>query len=156
MLFNLFIGCEDLYFFDNNKGNILFVVSIKHVKVVFKFSILFFLLVSCTNDKDDSVLCTMEFRSIGLNVTNGTLTDYFTVRKLTSDTIRIETEVQGSFPSIYPVLTDSYQKLIENTQETFFFVGLIEDIKVINETFEIAADECHISLISGKTEISLD
>lgn len=55
----------------------------------------------------------------------------------------------------YTVLTDTYQKQMEGKTETFWFKGFVNDSLVINEPFVISADQCHISYVSGKTEVQL-
>ena len=57
--------------------------------------------------------------------------------------------------NVYVVLTDSYQKNIQNSVENFVFHGLIGDSLVVNEPFVIKADMCHIDYVSGKTEVNL-
>ena len=108
---------------------------------------------SC-NDKED-VPCTMEFRTIGITVTGDSLTDYYTIRLSTADTLRF---IYGN-PFIenhwYPVLDDNYQSKIANSQENFRFIGKINDTVVVNEAFIIKADACHIDKVSGKIEINL-
>ncbi|MFZ4400208.1 MAG: hypothetical protein ACOYO1_09250 [Bacteroidales bacterium] len=120
---------------------------------IFLLTILFAFILSC-NHKDE-VACTQEFRTIGITVTGDSLTDFYTIRLSTSDTLRF---IYGN-PFIenhwYPVLDDNYQSKIANSQESFRFVGEINDSMVVNETFIIKADACHIEKVSGRTEVSL-
>ncbi len=108
---------------------------------------------SCKEKED--VPCTMEFRTIGITVTGDSLTDYYTIRLFSADTLRF---IYGN-PFIgnhwYPVLDDNYQSKIANTQENFRFIGKIKDSVVVNEPFIIKADACHIDKVSGKTEVVL-
>ena len=115
--------------------------------LLFSLSLLF----SC--NEEDGISCTLEFRTIGLTVIGDSLTDYYTIRLSNNDTIRsIDFGFEDSY---YVVLDDSYQSEIENSQESFEFIGEIDDSVVVQETFVIAADLCHITKISGPSQIIL-
>lgn len=128
------------------------------MKIKWIIAIIFFtgLAISCSKDNGSGeVICSEEFRMVGLKVTGGKLTDFYTLRVSTGDTIRF-TE-SGTYPLVnwYPVLDDNYQPLLEGTEEDFLFVGEIDQARVVEETFVIAADQCHIYKISGPQMISL-
>ncbi|MEZ5024162.1 MAG: hypothetical protein R2728_13050 [Chitinophagales bacterium] len=115
--------------------------------LLFSLSLLF----SC--NEEDGISCTLEFRTIGLTVIGDSLTDYYTIRRSNNDTIRsIDFGFEDSY---YVVLDDSYQSEIENSQESFEFIGEINDSIVIQETYVITADQCHISKISGPSQVTL-
>lgn len=125
-----------------------------------KFKLLFWVLalvmIACSgNDKSDEVNCTEEFRMIGVTVTGGQLTDFYTIRAATNDIIRF-TDNQG-YPlgSWYPVLDDSYQPILEGKQEDFYFIGRIGDSTLFEKHFIIGADQCHISKILGPEKIQI-
>ncbi len=101
----------------------------------------------------DCSICTEEFRTIGVTITGGTLDDFYTVRISTGDTI-VYSE-QQIVDSSYPILDDSFHSEIINSQETFYFNGIVNDEIVIDEDYVIEGDDCHINLISGTTEIDL-
>lgn len=104
--------------------------------------------------KDDSVFCTMDFRTVSIEVQGGDpLSRFFTIRMQTGDTITHED--LGVFENFYPVLTDNFQKVLENRSESFRFLGFVNDSLVVNELFVIGADRCHIEKISGKSKIEL-
>lgn len=111
------------------------------------------MLFSCS--KEDTVSCTEEFRFIGVNVEGDSLTNYFTIRQKTLDTLRFEQSV--SFPEYiwYIILDDSFSKTLKNSSETFTFHGLINDSLVIKQDYVIKADDCHISRESGPDKITL-
>lgn len=99
------------------------------------------------------VICTYEFRSVAIKVTNQqgdivTLDDYYTIRKSTGDTIRHQTSsliIQDG----YTVLNDGYRKKLENQRDVFQFVGIINGKEVVNQPYVFAADCCHITKESG-------
>ena len=45
--------------------------------------------------------------------------------------------------------------IIANSQESFRFIGEMNDTVVVNEIFIIKADECDVDKISGKREVNL-
>lgn len=104
--------------------------------------------------KEEQIACTEEFRYIGIKVLGDILTDYYTVRLSTMDTLRVS---DSGFPEEYwyPVLTDSYQVLFPNKTETFRFIGEVNDVVEVSEDFVISADDCHISKVSGTEQVIL-
>lgn len=98
--------------------------------------------------------CTTEFRSVSLKVIGDSLTDFYTVRLLTSDTIRRSTG-EESRTQFYLILDDSYQPALANKQEVFRFIGKIGRVVVVREEYSIEADNCHINKVNGKSEIRL-
>lgn len=92
---------------------------------------------------------------VTVQVTGDTLTDSYTVRNSNNDTIRYH---QGDIPASgthFTILTDSYHEQIKNSIEEFTFYGLINDSIVIEEIYRIRANECHVFLEEGPTEIEL-
>lgn len=121
--------------------------------VYISFMVFLFVVISCGNN-DDQVFCTEEFRTIAVTIPNTPLSDYYTLRNSTNDTIRIGQEnILGNFT--YPILDDNYKSNLTNSQDVFTFVGLIDEEIVITETYIIMADKCHVDLVSGRTEIIL-
>jgi hypothetical protein len=97
----------------------------------------------------------MSFAYISVKVKDGTgkdvkLDEAYTINTKTSDTIRHE---QNLGDMGYTVLDDSYQKHLVNTSSTFQFIGIKDGKQVVNAPFVISADCCHISKVSGETEI---
>lgn len=121
---------------------------------------IFFLLIFCTIviiqacvPEKTAVMCTMEFRTIGVIVNGANLDDVFTIRVKTGDTLRF---ANGGFQSnYYIVLDDNFQKIIERKSEPFLFVGKENGELRVSETFVIKADECHIDKVSGPEVINL-
>jgi len=104
---------------------------------------------------ENQVICTEEFRTVEIRVIGEELTEHFTIRESTSDTIR-HTD-NGGFPDIYYyiVLTDSYQSSFAGSRENFRFIGKQGNLIKVNELYVIEADQCHISYVSGTTEVNL-
>ena len=121
------------------------------LKSFFVFLLIAFINYSCHNRKDDTI-CTSMFASVSIEVIGSSLDDYFTIRSSTGDTLRFNAE---PFQNYYTVLDDNYQKILENKQENFRFVGMKSGNKVIDENFVISADKCHISKVSGKTSVTI-
>lgn len=105
--------------------------------------------------EDDQVACTMDFRMVTVSVTGPALTSYYTLRTVTGDTIRIGQENTGGMAGIYPILDDSYQSILEGRTENFIFRGFINDSLVVNESYGISADKCHIAYVSGNLNVTL-
>lgn len=118
------------------------------------FAITVLSLASC---EEEGVVCTTEFATVNLVVVGDSLTDYFTVRLITKDTIRSqETPYKnndGDFS--YIVLTDGMKNELEGKLDLFVFKGEINGETVISEEYKIGADECHIYKDTGKDKIVL-
>ena len=133
----------------------------KHFKTIFLTGT-FLMIMSATffisgceeDDPVDEVICTEEFRRIGVKVTGGELDDFYTLRISNGDTIRFSQDV---YPMVnwYPILDDSYQPVLEGTVEDFMFVGVKDGNPVIQQNYEIGADPCHIFRQSGPQSIAL-
>src|SRR5690625_4296604 len=122
-----------------------------------KYLVLPILLLAIGCNKESShadVICTEEFVFITLTVTGGQLDDFFTIRESTGDTIRND-KLDVWDDEAYVILDDKYVEEMKNSTENFLFQGFVEDSLVIESPYKIGADECHIKLIDGKTEISL-
>lgn len=118
---------------------------------VFLLGILF--MTSCKKQID--VACTMEWRSLQINVVGAVLDDHFTIRLATGDTLRFSSDPIGNATTYYTILDDSYQPALANRTENFRFVGVIEHEIVVDEAFVISADECHIDYVSGNLSVTL-
>lgn len=126
--------------------------SMKTAKLVIISGLMVLLISSCKNTQE--IACTEEYRFVTITVNGALLDNFYTIRISNGDTIRHDQEM-GLDNNVYVVLTDSYQKNIQNSVENFVFHGLIGDSLVVNEPFVIKADMCHIDYVSGKTEVNL-
>jgi len=95
--------------------------------------------------------CTDIFKMVNLTITGQQLDSFYTIRISSNDTIRNQKEGED----YYPVLNDRYQDALANSQDSFQFVGLINDSIVVVEPYVFGADDCHIHKISGKESIQL-
>lgn len=110
---------------------------------------------ACQTDvKANEGICTQEFHSIGLRVLGDSLTDFYTIRLSTPDTIRRSTGIESQ-THWYLVLDDSYQRQLANKQESFRFIGKQGQRVVVQQDYVIAADQCHVKKVSGISEIQL-
>ncbi|WP_138475759.1 hypothetical protein [Dyadobacter bucti] len=108
---------------------------------------------ACQNDLDSKqVYCTDIFIGIRIKVSGGPLTDHYTVRMSSSDTIR-RPESTDPQTQWYTVLDDNYQRKLANQEDVFRFIGKRGDVIVVEEDYVIGADECHVYKVSGKDEI---
>ena len=119
-------------------------------------NVLFFccvLVLSACVKREEPLICTDIFSTVGIKVNGKKLDTSFTIRILTGDTLR--PHQSGNNAYYYSVLDDSYRKLFEDRLEKFLFIGLINDSVRVEQVFEIAADKCHIKKVSGPEQIDL-
>lgn len=119
-----------------------------------------FLAMQCKNKNNcDRAICTEVLMSVSVNVTdkNGNnidLQDHYTINVANGDTIRNN---NGPWPEgAYVVLDDSYVNKMYNSRLQFRFVGIKNNIVVVDEAYTISADCCHINKESGKETIVID
>lgn len=125
------------------------------MKFLSSIFLLLFFASSCNSNKNEEVACTMEFRIISVEVVGAELTDYFTIRESSQDTLYLQ-EFNYEFFNSYPVLTDAqFSLLATNVVEDFRFVGFVDEELRVNELYRIGADRCHIFLEDGNTQINL-
>jgi hypothetical protein len=138
-------------------------------KLILVFMTIF--IVGCTNDDGPKPIdcslrpCTQNFVTIFANVTDASgiaipldsfeVIDIDTGENLTLDSNAQEYEnyrQQGT----YPIFSDTYLVQYQNTNTTISFKGSISGNQVVNESFVVGADCCHVQLISGNTDIIID
>ncbi|MBN8670582.1 MAG: hypothetical protein J0L80_07835 [Chitinophagales bacterium] len=115
---------------------------------------------SCKKKNDGNcadVMCTAMFTMINTKVTDANgryvkLDDVYVMREKNNDIYRPEQQ-SAAWDSSYVVIDDGYLPKMYNSTETFYFIGIKNGIKVVNEPFVISADCCHVSKQSGKTTI---
>ena len=117
-------------------------------KILLFTAAIFLLLPAC----EINSLCTEEFRMIMLEVDGGDLD--ITVTRVKHDKRIAYTDSAAQGPH-YLVLDDNYRYLFEGMTKAFVFYGYKNGSLVVEEEFIIAADECHISRVSGPEKISL-
>lgn len=123
-------------------------------------SIFTFVAILLTSCDDTGTMCTTEFITYNLYVKGDTLTDFYTIRISTNDTIRDLNE--GYFPTDnygrrgYAILNDGYRKILNGKKEGFVFIGEIDAQIVIQELYIFGAGECHVYKESGKEIIEIE
>jgi hypothetical protein len=100
-------------------------------------------------------MCTAMFAMISVQVTdtNGQpliLDEHYTLRVRTGEKV---TPQQQLTAGTYVILDDSYQRSLVNQTEDFRFVGKKNGTTVINETYRLSADCCHVKKESGNATI---
>ncbi len=141
---------------------------------MFKKLILVFMtvfMVGCTNDDGpkpidcSAVFCTEEFVTLVVSVTDASGVaiplDSFEVIDLdTGENLTLESNAQEfetyREQGTYPIFSDTYRIQYQNTKTTISFNGYIASNEVVNESFVVGADCCHVQLISGNTHIIID
>jgi len=103
---------------------------------------------------DVEVACTLEFRSVSIELTGGVPDDFYTLRTSTGDTLRFSNDGFGD--TFYTVIDDSWQDELQGSEEEFVFEALLDGAVVVSETFVIEADLCHINKVSGPETATID
>jgi len=107
-------------------------------------------------DCDPERACTMEFRTIGIEVRDTAFAPYaldstFTVKASTGEIIHVENH--SMYPGHYGILTDSEMELTTTMGESFTFKGYRNGELKVSEPFLIRHDCCHIILVAGNTYV---
>ena len=110
---------------------------------------------SCGKCDDDQVVCTEEFRRITLSVDNSTqlpvsLDEAYTLRGNSTQKLFFE---QSPDDGNYVVLDDSYHSELINAEDDFRFIGVKNNQVVVDQTFRIAGDNCHVFKKTGPDTI---
>lgn len=121
------------------------------------FITLFAFLSSCEDSsKPQEIICSTISKSIGISLENSagqpvTVDDYYTIQLSDGDTIR-EPMIEEGY---YTVLNDNQHGKLVEKQDSFLFVGIKDSAVLVQETFVISGDQCHINKISGKSKVVL-
>lgn len=103
----------------------------------------------------EGVICTMMFAMVTVQVTDAAgvpvqLDEVYTIRQKNNERISLEQQMQDGR---YNIIDDSYQKELANTAEKFTFFGVKGGKVVVQESYTIGADCCHVKKQSGKDVI---
>ena len=108
-------------------------------------------------------MCTQEYRILTISVkdqaSNPVLLDqYFVVKSSTGEMIDFSqedpfTDSINRLNGIYTLMTDGRMEMTSRAGVEFVFHGRIGNAEIVNEKYIIANDACHVSLVSGKTEV---
>lgn len=135
--------------------------TVKSLQLIL-FTCLLILSQSCSADKDCDLPCTMDYRTIVIEIKNSegapVILDSFKVVDLRNDrdiTLQLDdwTRDYQRERGIYPIFSDKYNE--EYRQQLFWlrFTGYIENVEVVNEVYKVGADCCHVYHYSGDLEL---
>jgi len=118
---------------------------------------------SCNGKKKkgdcDGAICTQIFAAVNVKIldkdgNNAVLSDHYTINTETGDTLRFNS---GGWPEgAYTVIDDSYVTQMYNRTIELRFIGEQNNKKVVDETYTISADCCHISKKGGKETVTIE
>lgn len=127
------------------------------------------ILVACNNNDDaeqqdcSEAICTHNFVTITVSVKDEAgdavvLDSFEVIDTATGENLAkdISAEEYHNDQGIYPLISDAHRIQYQNKTTTLTFKGYINDELVVNQEFEVGADCCHVSLITGNREIVLD
>ena len=124
------------------------------------FLVLYF---SCKTDK--GIVCTQEYLTITVSVRDAAakpvlLSLYYVKKTSTNEIIDFSMEDPlmdsiNRLQGVYMVFTDGKMAMTSKTGTEFEFHGIQDSTEIVNEKYLIGNDECHVKLLSGKTEIIL-
>lgn len=117
-------------------------------------------LFGCTDKDDCTGFCTEEFKSIRFTIKDADgsqiMLDSFTVILTESNRdITEDLHFDPTFTNSYPIIDDSFFAEAKSNNLKVQFIGIVNDMIVIQENYVIGTDCCHIELISGETEITI-
>ncbi|MCX6268259.1 MAG: hypothetical protein NTW16_13015 [Bacteroidetes bacterium] len=109
------------------------------------------------------VPCTEEYRMLTVSIRDSSsnpviLSDYYVKKTSTGEIVNFTNQdpyldsinrIQG----VYFLLTDGLMSMTAQSGTEFEFHGMKENKEIVNEKYLIGNNECHVNLISGKTEL---
>ncbi len=120
-----------------------------------------FFIISCDEENEskkcpEDILCTMEFRTLTITVKDThdelvALDSYKVIQVSDNKDITPSNELNSLQNGYYTMVTDGSLKKGE-TQE-ILFLGYVNNQEIIRSTYTVAHDCCHVSLVSGDTNI---
>lgn len=116
---------------------------------------------SCKTEK--GVMCTQEYRTIAVSVRDAAakpilLSQYYVKKTSTNEIIDFSMEDPlmdslNRLQGIYTLFTDGKMAMTSKTGTEFEFHGILDSTELVNEKYLIGNDACHVTLLSGKTDI---
>jgi hypothetical protein len=128
------------------------------MKKLFFLVFLSVLILGCNhNNKSDCTvaICTDIFKYVVFQVKHSSdssaviLTDYKVIRVSDNKDITIKDNVFPINSGYYPLVSDSQLNVLRNSITEIEFQGYIQNTMVIKKSFDVGADCCHVSLVSG-------
>lgn len=119
-------------------------------KIITASLVILSVLASCEDEKE----CTMEFKVISVAITNfdgspASFDKINLIRLSTNDTLPVTNEGGANFK----LIDDSFEI---SGPEDFLLKGYQQEQLVVSETYTFGHDDCHVTKISGRSEITLD
>lgn len=113
-----------------------------------------------SDDCKDTIICTEEFKTISLEITNSdgdpvVLDDFYTFYDSRKKFEYELNDIQQGL-GIYPVLTDAEMDEIEKEGTTLIFVGEKDGRNIVEHQMVIGHDCCHVQLIEGQDKIEIE
>ena len=110
------------------------------------------------DDKSDckGAFCTEEFRYITILIKHSSdssavvLTDYKVIRISDNKDLTLPGNVFPINSGYYPLVNDGQLYFLRNSITEIEFQGYIQNSQVIKKLFDVGADCCHVSLVSGE------
>jgi hypothetical protein len=109
--------------------------------------------VAISSSCNDEVICTEIFSMAGIRIHGLQPDSHYTVRQSTGDTLYQNLKLDDS---LYLMLDDKYLPNLVQSSDIFTFHGLLGDSLIAQEEFLIAADQCHIRVVSGNFTIEIE
>lgn len=124
-------------------------------------AILSFVLISCDEEKcSEDTMCTLEFAMVIVRITyeNGEVArlDSTSVSNLETGLSMSAEEMEAYDDKIVYLIAHDNTEGISFKGTEFSFQGWLDDQLVVEDTFLIARDCCHIELLEGNQEITID
>lgn len=117
---------------------------------------------SCGKDEERacSGICSTEFKIITVSITdaenNPVLLDSISITDLSNNRTLDLNENDFLEEGVYAVFNDNFVQHYKNEEISLLFEGFQDEDLVVEETYEVGADCCHVYHISGDLEIQLD
>lgn len=117
-----------------------------------------------SGDSSTTPICTMEYKTIAVRVTsangNPVKLDSVTVKNAKTGeniTSSLDADLLAVYQQqgYYPIISDNLRKQLKEAPTSYIFTGYSNGKSIANTTLEIGADDCHITLLNGDTEIVL-
>jgi hypothetical protein len=112
---------------------------------------------SCKND--NGVMCTQEYRMLTISVKDSSsnpvlLTSSYIKKTSTGEILEFPDSTLRS-QGMYVVCSDGNMQMTSGTGTEFEFYGILNKAIIVDEKYIIGNDQCHVHMISGKTNIIL-
>ncbi|MBJ6369683.1 hypothetical protein [Snuella sedimenti] len=121
------------------------------------------------NDETDpncaNIACTEEFRTLTLTIKDSNdmpvaLDSFKVVAVISGDDLTRETNSSElalmQQNGTYPLFGDEHANTYQNKELEVQFRGFKDDQQIVSENYVVAADCCHVFLVSGTTEVVLE